>query len=219
MGQDVNFDNGGEEFNIALTTSGELNFLANNKNGAGNRRMVIRDDANEVGFDGRITVEDQVEIGGSGQFGSLQLKASDGVNTIFLGSTQFDATMLVGGTGHDGRIQLFDDDGRVNIDLRAESAILNVGSDGQDGDVTIMDSDGQAAIQMDGQVSQLKLLHDNLTTIKLDGILGYITVGANGENGTIDLLDNAGNVTIRLHGETGTIEFRDSNGNVVLTLP
>ena len=219
MAQDVNFDNGGQEFNIALTTSGELNFLANNKNGAGNRRMVIRDDANEVGFDGRITVEDQVEIGGSGAFGSLQLKASDGVNTVFLGSSPSDATMLVGGTGHDGRIQLFDDDGRVNIDLRADSAILNLGSDGQDGDLTVMDSDGRAAIQLDGQVSQLKLLHEDQTTIKLDGIQGYITVGTDGENGTIDLLDDAGNVTIRLSGQSGTIEFRDSNGNVVLTLP
>jgi hypothetical protein len=68
-------------------------------------------------------------------------------------------------------------------------------------------------------VAQLRLLNDNLTTIRLDGLLGYVTVGANGENGTLDLLDNAGNVRIRLVGETGTIEFRDSNGTVVSTLP
>ena len=218
MGQDVNFDNGGEEFNIAIDTSGELEFLANDKNGAGNRRMVIRDGSNEVGFDGRVTVEDQVEIGGSGLFGSLQLKASDGVNTIFLGSTQTEATMAMGG-GHNGALQLFDDDGRANILLAADTATLSLGSDGQDGDVTVMNSDGDVAIQLDGGINQVRLVHDGLTTIKLDGIAGFVTVGANGEDGTIDLLNSAGDVTIRLSGESGTIEFRDSNGNVVLTLP
>jgi hypothetical protein len=219
MGRDVNFDNSGEEFNISLTTAGELSFLANDKNGAGDRRMVIRDGANEVGFDGRITVDDQVEVGGAGQFGSIQLRADDGVNTIFLGSDQDSADILVGGGGYDGRIQLFDDNSRATIDLRADSGIINVGTNGQDGDVTVLDSAGRSAIQMDGQVAQLRLFHDNLTTIRLDGALGYVTVGANGENGTLDLLDNAGNVRIRLVGETGTIEFRDSNGIVIRTLP
>jgi hypothetical protein len=219
MGRDVNFDNGGEEFNISLTTAGELSFLANDRNGAGNRRMVIRDAANEVGFDGRITVEDQVEVGGAGQFGSIQLKDDNGTNTIFLGSDQDSADILVGGGGYDGRIQLFDDNSRATIDLRADSGIVNVGTNGQDGDVTVLDSAGRSAIQMDGQVAQLRLFHDDLTTIRLDGVLGYITVGATGENGTLDLLDNAGNVRIRLVGETGTIEFRDGNGTLVGTLP
>lgn len=194
-GNDITFNNNGETFEISLATNGELEFRANN---AGDRRMVIRDGFAEVAFDGRITVEDEVEIGGAGQFGSLQLKASDGVNTIHLGSSQSDATMLVGGGGHDGHIEVHDGDNRTTVDLDGEAGKITVGASGSAGFIELHDS-------------------NNRTTVNLNGEAGKITVGVSGNNGFIELKDNNGNTRIQLDGATGRITFLEADGTTVIT--
>ena len=125
----------------------------------------------------------------------------------------------IGGGGRNGRIQIFDNESTAPIDLQGTSGLLIVGTAGTDGDILVKDDAGSTTISMDGQVAQLTLKKDGANTIKLDGLLGYVTVGADQEDGTIDLLNDDGQVTIRLSGRDGTIEFFDGNGNSVLTLP
>jgi hypothetical protein len=182
--------------------------------------MVIRDLNNQVDFDGDVNVDDDltvsglltaeggVTVGGAGQDAELQLKAASGSNTLFLGSSASEATILVGGVNRSGRVQLFDDDGTATIDLRADQGILNVGSASQDGDLTVLGSGG-AAITLDGDGPRLTLRDGGNTAITLDGQLGVISVGGVGEDGTIDVRDEAGEVTILLRGDVGLVECDD----------
>ncbi len=88
MTQSVNFQNGVELFNISLDAQGNLNFNANDIDGGGQRRLSIIDDSGTL------------NVGGSGQFGALQLTSPTGVNTIFIGGNQQqDAIVLLGGGG------------------------------------------------------------------------------------------------------------------------
>jgi hypothetical protein len=48
MTQSINFENGDETFNIDLDADGNLNFNANDVDGAGDRRLVINDDSGEI---------------------------------------------------------------------------------------------------------------------------------------------------------------------------
>ena len=70
-----NFKNGDNHFNIFLNDNGDLEFNANGDSGDGDSRMVISN------------VASQVTIGGSGQFGQVQLGSATGENTLFLGET------------------------------------------------------------------------------------------------------------------------------------
>src|SRR5690242_20037174 len=195
-GKDVNFNNDGEKFTIELDSLGHLNFLANTGR---DLRMSILDDDNEVIVDGTVT------IGGSGAFGGLQLKASDGDNTIFLGSTANQANILMGGGGHDGFVKIKDADGSVAIDMRGDTGFLGVGTSGNDGAVNVNDSAGKPYISMGS--GQLNVNVDGLPTIKLDGTLATVTVGSSTARGIIDVCDGTGAVTIKLSGDGGLIEY------------
>jgi hypothetical protein len=208
MASEVDLDNNGEKFSIALDTAGNLEFLANN---ARVRRMQISDDANEVTFDGRVTVDDGVTIGGSGNFGDLQLKDSDGVNTIFLGSSASEASIAVGGSGGRGLVRVFDEGGLPTIELKGTAGVIAVGTPGQDGRLFVNDQTGTTTISMDGDQAELRLKNTSTsgTTIHLDGLEAEVTVGADGLSGTIEVLDSAGDVTIRLSGDGGVVECDD----------
>lgn len=72
----VNFNNGTQLFNIDLDSEGNLNFNANDIDGRGSTRLSISDN------------NAQLTIGGSGEFGDLQLRDGRGSVSIRLnGST------------------------------------------------------------------------------------------------------------------------------------
>jgi hypothetical protein len=214
MAKDQNFDNGTQEFNIRLEDNGELHFKANGKNGGGSTRMIIADDSG------------QVTIGGSGQFGQLQLTSSTGANTLFLGGTGSETTALIGGADQSGRVQLFDSSHRRTVDLNGANGVVTLGTEGIDGDLVVLDSDGDTTIQVNGDTSNLKMFSaagtmrvdlqgdigrlellnsSGVVTADLRGDDGSLTLGANGSDGDITLRDSGGNATITLDGATGEI--------------
>ena len=91
MASVVNFDlaipGGFQGFNIQLDSDGNLNFRANEQDGGGPIRLAISDNSGEV------------TIGGSGEFGALQLKGPSGSNTIFIGANLNEANASLGGRG------------------------------------------------------------------------------------------------------------------------
>lgn len=215
-GNYVNFSNDDDEFNIALDTAGHLNFMANEHSGAGSRRMSILDDTNEVSFDGSITVDGTATIGGSGQDGALQLRASDGSNTVFLGSSASETTVHVGGDGRPGEMHLYNTDHNATFNLYGEQALMTLGTDGQAGDIFVYDGGGETGCSISGD--ELGLHVDGHRTITLDGSQAKVSVGSTG-NGVVELKDSAGTVRIRLSAATSSIEFFDATGNSTAALP
>jgi hypothetical protein len=215
-GNYVNFSNDDDEFNIALDTAGHLNFMANEHSGAGSRRMSILDDTNEVSFDGSITIDETATIGGSGQDGALQLRASDGSNTVFLGSSASETTVHVGGQGRPGEMHLYNSDHNATFDVFGEQALINLGTEGQAGDLFVYDRGGKTALSMTG--GQLGLHVNGQRTITLDGSQAKVSVGSTG-NGVVELKDSAGTVRIRLSAATNSIEFFDATGSSTAILP
>jgi hypothetical protein len=215
-GDYVNFSNDDDEFNIALDTAGHLNFMANEHSGAGSRRMSILDDTNEVSFDGSITVDGTATIGGSGQDGALQLRASDGSNTVFLGSSASETTVHVGGDGRPGEMHLYNTDHNATFNLYGEQALMTLGTDGQAGDIFVYDGGGELGCSTSGGVLGLHV--DGHRTITLDGSQAKVSVGSTG-NGVVELKDSAGTVRIRLSAATSSIEFFDATGNSTAALP
>lgn len=211
-GKYVNFDNGGQKFNIAVDTAGHMEFLANDHSGAGDRRMSILDDTNEVSVDGAVTV------GGSGHDGELQLRASDGANTVYLGSSDSATKVHVGAQDRPGELHLYDRDHNPTVDVYGDKALLTLGADGQAGDLYTYDAAGKLALSVSGATRQLALYVDGLPTISLDGTRATVTVGSTA-NGVLEVVDNAGTVRIRLSADTGTIEFFDKTGASTAVLP
>jgi hypothetical protein len=188
-GKYVNFHRSdtGDRFNITLDSAGHLEFRANAEGPDGNRRMSILDDTNEVSFDGSITVVDTATIGGSGYNGGLQLRSADEDNTIFLGSTDTEAHALLGTHGRSGRVQLKNGDGKINVDLFADSNVAEGG--------------GQLNVNVDG-----------VPTIVLNGTFATVTVGSSLLNGTINVQDATGTNRIILDAATGDIKCDTING-------
>ena len=209
-GEYVNFGNGKAEFNIHLEDDGELSFLANDQSGKGDRRMTIRDNTNEVHFDGGVTVDETVTVGGTGQDGGLQLRAADGDNTLFLGSSGDsgdNVNVVLGGNGRYGHIQAKNADGDVTVDLRASAGSLNLGAAGQDGNITLVDTAGVRSLTMDGDPAKIEMWYGSQRSIALDASTATVTVGTDNKAGTIDVVDDFGNVTIKLTGAGGLIEY------------
>lgn len=145
MPSSVDFDNGSQLFNIHLDAEGNLNFNANNTNGNGNTKIKVSDDSGTI------------DIGGSGQFGNLQLKDPSDGNTIFIGASESSADMLMGGSGgRAGRLQLFDSAGLNTIDLEGGPGVLSLGTNGEDGDLLIFDNTGSATIVMNGDPGSIR---------------------------------------------------------------
>lgn len=216
MARDQNFENDGQEFNIRLEASGDLHFKANGKNGDGSTRMVISDDSGEVA------------IGGSGEFGQLQLKGSTGANTVFIGGSGPKAVALLGGgAGQAGEVQLFDANGRRTLDLDGSLGLLTLGTEGVDGDLIVRNGSGTTTIQADGDTSTIQLFSGSGTrraelqgstgrlqfsngsavvTADLRGDAGSLLLGAaNATDGDLMLTDLSGAITINCDGATGSI--------------
>lgn len=119
MTQSVNFENGGELFNISLDAQGNLNFNANDIDSRGARRLSITDET------GTLTV------GGGGQAGALQLTSNTGLNTIAIGHDlqQQTAVVLVGG-GNAGLSGLFNGLVRLGNSVGGDATIELRGSNG-----------------------------------------------------------------------------------------
>ena len=121
-----NFKNGDNHFNIFLNDNGDLEFNANGDSGGGDTRMVISN------------VARQVTIGGSGQFGQVQLRSATGENTLFLGGDSFETNAILGGGGQFGRVQLNDSSHRRTVDIIALEGALVLGADGLGGTLQIL---------------------------------------------------------------------------------
>lgn len=217
-GEYVNFSNKGNDFNIELDTAGHLNFRAKGHSGDGNRRMSILDDQNTVSFDGSMTVVHAITAGGTGFDGALQLRAADGDNTVYLGSSDSETTVQVGSQGRPGELHLYDSEHSPTFSVYGDQALLTLGADGQAGDLFAYDSGGKTALSMTGSTGQLGLHVDGQRTITLDGAQAKVTVGSTA-NGVVDIKDSAGTVRIRLSADTASIEFFDKTGKSTGTLP
>jgi Chaperone of endosialidase len=146
MPRSVNFDNGGEQFNIDLDTQGNLNFNANSIDGGGNRRLRIDDDSG------------QLTIGGGGAFGAIQLQSNTDANVIFIGGTATEATALLGGgnSGQNGIVRLGNAAGLTTVDMAGSGGNVVLGANpaggtpGQDGDLALRDGSGGTRIRLSG---------------------------------------------------------------------
>jgi hypothetical protein len=212
MAQEVNLENGGEEFVIHLHPDGKLHFEANRGR---QTRMVLDDDSGELA------------IGGSGAFGQLQLKGASGVNTVFIGGGASEATVLLGGaSGQTGRVRLFDASTRATVDLDGRNGVLVLGNEGVDGNLLVLDNTAATAIRLDGDDRSLQLtdtsgntridlrgagqlmLQDSgrRVTAILDSQFCSLTLGAaGGSDGDIYLLDDTGAATISCDGQSGHV--------------
>jgi len=146
MPRSLNFDNGVELFNIDLDPQGNLNFNANGIDGIGIRKLQIGDDSG------------QLTIGGTGQFGTVQLKSETDGNVIFIGSSPTEATVLLGGgnSGQNGVVRLGNAAGLTTVDVQGSGGNITLGADpaggapGQDGDLILRDGNGGTSIRLAG---------------------------------------------------------------------
>ena len=117
MANALNLDNGGELFNIFLESDGDLSFRANNRNGAGDARVTIKDDSGDVGIGTGSPAERLHVIGnrirlqnGTKQFDmradGAQVDLQTSTNDLYIRST---------GAGHDIVINPQSADGNVGI--------------------------------------------------------------------------------------------------------
>lgn len=147
MTSSVNFQNGGELFNINLDAQGNLNFNANNTDGNGDRRLSIIDDS------GTLTV------GGGGQFGALQLTNPTGGFTIFIGvdQQQQEARVLLGGgnIGLNGLVALADSAGNSTVELR-----------GSNGSIRCVDLTETSDVRLKEDVAPLLNTLDGITALQ-----------------------------------------------------
>ena len=212
MAQELNLNNGGEEFVIHLHPDGKLHFEANQGR---QTRMVLDDDSGELA------------IGGSGAFGQLQLKGASDVNTVFIGGGGSEATVLLGGaSGQTGRVRLFDSSTHATVDLDGRNGVLVLGNEGVDGNLLVLDNTAATAIRLDGDDRSLQLtdtsgdtridlrgagqlmLQDSgrRVTATLDSQSSSLTLGAaGGSDGDIYLRDDTGATTISCDGQTGHV--------------
>ena len=209
-----NFKNGNNHFNIFLNDHGDLEFNANGESGDGDTRMTISD------LDGQVT------IGGSGRTGQVQLKFSNGENTMFLGGEGFETNAILGGAGQSGRIQLNDSLHRRTVDIIALDGALVLGADGLGGTLQILGDNGQAAVQTSGtdraltlsdesgsqrillqaDDGRLQLLNSAGTaTVDIQPETAVLVLGADGQDGDIFIRDSAGSTTISCDGRSGQI--------------
>jgi hypothetical protein len=158
-----NFKNGDNQFNIFLNGNGDLEFNANGNSGDGDTRVVISN------------VASQVTIGGSGQFGQVQLRSAAGENTLFLGGDSFETNAILGGGGQFGRVQLNDSSHRRTVDIIALEGALVLGADGLGGSLQIIGDNGQIAVQASGTDRSLQIKDSTgSTTISCDGDSGKV---------------------------------------------
>jgi len=209
-----NFKNGNNHFNIFLNDHGDLEFNANGESGDGDTRMTISD------LDGQVT------IGGSGRTGQVQLKFSNGENTMFLGGEGFETNAILGGAGQFGRIQLNDSLHRRTVDIIALDGALVLGADGLGGTLQILGDNGQAAVQASGtdraltlsdesgsqrillqaDDGRLQLLNSAGTaTVDIQPETAVLVLGADGQDCDIFIRDSAGATTISCDGRSGQI--------------
>jgi hypothetical protein len=150
MTQSIDFQNGGELFNIDLDANGNLNFNANGAGGGGQRRLRIADDGG------------QLIIGGAGEFGALQLQSDTGANTIFIGAGGTDATAILGGGGLNSTVTLVNSANLRTITMQGSVGNITLGADpsggspGQDGDLVLRDGTGGASIELSGSDGHIR---------------------------------------------------------------
>jgi Chaperone of endosialidase len=209
-----NFKNGVQNFNIFLNDNGDLEFNANGESPDGNTRMTISD------LDGQVT------IGGSGQFGQIQLRSSTGENTLFLGGGGDETHATLGGGGQSGRVQLNDSSHRLTVDINGEAGVLSLGADGVDGTLNVFSNSGLLAVRASGVNRDLQLFEESgnqrihltaddgrlqllnsagTATIDLQPEAAVLFLGASGQDGDIFIRDATGFTTINCDGDTGKI--------------
>jgi len=209
-----NFKNGDNHFNIFLNDNGDLEFNANGDSGGGDTRMVISN------------VASQVTIGGSGQFGQVQLRSATGENTLFLGGDSFETNAILGGGGQFGRVLLNDSSHRRTVDLNALTGALVLGADGVSGTLQIFSDNGQTAVLASGtdraltlsdesgsqrillqaDDGRLQLMNSTGTvTVDIEPDAAVLTLGANGQDGDIFIRDSTGFTTISCDGDSGKV--------------
>jgi hypothetical protein len=171
-------------------------------------------------------VASQVTIGGSGQFGQVQLKSSTGENTLFLGGDSFETNAILGGAGQFGRIQLNDSSHRRTVDIIALEGALVLGADGLGGTLQVVSDNGQVAVQASGtdraltlsdasgskrillqaDDGSLQLLNSAGTaTVEIQPDAAVLSLGADGQDGDIFISDSTGSTTISCDGNSGKI--------------
>jgi hypothetical protein len=152
MTQSIDFQNGGNLFNIDLDVSGDLNFNANGVGGGGQRRLSIAD------------ANGQLTIGGAGQFGALQLLSNNDQNTIFIGAGGTEANAILGGgnPGLNGTVTLVNSQGLRTVNMQASVGNITLGADpsggapGRDGDLFLRDGTGGVSIQLSGSDGSIR---------------------------------------------------------------
>jgi hypothetical protein len=150
MTQSINFDNPPDTFNIDCDAAGNLNFNANGFDGGGVRRLRIADNSGEV------------TIGGSGDFGVLQLLNGDDNTTISISAGGTAAKAILGGAGLNGNVTLVDSAGLQTVIMQGSLGNITLGADpsggapGRDGDLILRDGIGGASIELSGSDGHIR---------------------------------------------------------------
>lgn len=163
-------------------------------------------------------------LGGEGTEGRLQVRDSDNSDVLnFAGS---EAELRVGANKHGGSVKILgghdpstdqsgklvvqDNDGRDVFQVKGRE--LRLGAKGAGGLFSIDDGSGGASIYLKDSTLHLGkhvvLEDDNgRETLKFEGGTADLTVGGNGNAGTIKVLDSSGEERVKIIGHTGDIEL------------
>jgi hypothetical protein len=110
------------------------------------------------------------------------------------------------------RLVVIDGNGREVFQFDAGFAVLDLGAQGNEGDLRIRGDDGEFKFHFDGG-RQLFFVRDaaGREVMHFDGSHSLLRVGAQGNEGDIQVLDDSGVVSIHLNGSAGDIILRNAD--------
>ncbi len=164
--------------------------------------------------------------------GHLDLRTDDGELRARLGH---DGTLVAGGAGRAGMVNLRNDSGAtvIRLDLSGSEARGRLGGNGVTGRIELLDGDDDSTIVLNGATGNVGIGNvgggnggalfvkdeNGDDAIVLNGEVGNVAVGsaAGGRSGAVFVKDDSGEDSIVLNGETANVALgRSGNGGDLL---
>lgn len=184
-------------------------------------KVEILDDVSDV----TITLDGMrgdIKLGGNGTDGDVEVRNKDGEFTVCMvgktGTLQCydeDRKATIALSGQSGTINLLDGPGRPTIMINGRSGELRLGGHRQDGNVIVRNHAGMATIHLEGQSGRI-VLGGNVQTVELRD--GVISLGGNGTDGMVWLLDKDDDPMIVMGGESRRATFKSGDGRDAIYL-
>ncbi|MGI8949510.1 MAG: hypothetical protein ACR2FV_16355 [Ornithinimicrobium sp.] len=112
----------------------------------------------------------------------------------------------------EGRVVIVDGENREVFGFDPRFAVLDLGQQGNEGDLRLRGDDGAFTFHLDGG-RQLLIVRDaaGRTVLQFTGASSLLRVGAQGNEGDIQVVDNQGQVSIHLDGGSGDIVLKNAD--------